>query len=90
MSNLGNKETMGKNIQYYLDLNRKTRQEVCNALGFKYSTFTDWINGNTYPRIDKIEKMANYFGIKKSDLVEKQSMMAKEDTFSCGTNEGGD
>ena len=72
MSNLGNKETMGKNIQYYLDLNRKTRQEICSALGLKYSTFTDWINANTYPRIDKIEKMANYFGIEKSDLIEER------------------
>ena len=72
MSNLGNKETMGKNIQYYLDLNRKTRQEICSALDLKYSTFTDWINANTYPRIDKIEKMANYFGIEKSDLIEER------------------
>ncbi|HKM03504.1 MAG TPA: helix-turn-helix transcriptional regulator [Lachnospiraceae bacterium] len=72
MSNLGNKETMGKNIQYYLDLNRKTRQEICSALDLKYSTFTDWINGNTYPRIDKIEKMANYFGIEKSGLIEER------------------
>ena len=34
---------------------------------------TDWINGRTYPRIDKIEKMAQYFGVQKSDLVESQS-----------------
>ena len=71
MSDLGNKEIMSRNIQYYMDLNNKTRQEMCDALGVKYSTFTDWVNGNTYPRIDKIEMMANYFGIKKSDLVEE-------------------
>lgn len=43
---------------------------MCEALGVKYTTLTDWVNGKTYPRIDKIELMANYFGIKKSDLVE--------------------
>lgn len=71
MSNLGNKETMSKNIQYYMELNKKTRQDICDALGFKYSTLTDWINANTYPRIDKIEMLANYFGIEKSDLIEE-------------------
>ena len=74
MSNLGNKETMSKNIQYYMELNKKTRQDICDALGFKYSTLTDWINANTYPRIDKIEILANYFGIEKSDLIEEMQM----------------
>lgn len=70
-NNLGNKETMAKNIRYYMDLHNKTRQDMCDALGVKYTTFTDWINANAYPRIDKIEKMANYFHISKADLVEE-------------------
>lgn len=70
MSNLGNKEVMSKNIQYYMALNDKTRNDMCDALGVKYTTFTDWVKGNVYPRIDKIELMANYFGISKADLVE--------------------
>lgn len=70
MSDLGNKEIMAKNIQYYMDKYGKTRQDMCEALGVKYTTFTDWVKGNSYPRIDKIELMANYFGISKADLVE--------------------
>ncbi|MGI5947880.1 MAG: helix-turn-helix domain-containing protein [Lachnospiraceae bacterium] len=71
MSDLGNKEIMARNIQYYMDKYEKTRQDMCEALGVKYTTFTDWVKGNSYPRIDKIELMANYFGISKSDLVEE-------------------
>lgn len=67
---LGNKEIMSRNIQHYMNIKNKTRQEICDDIGVKYTTFTDWLNGNTYPRIDKIELMANYFGINKSDLVE--------------------
>lgn len=80
MSNLGNKKIMAKNIQYYMDKYDKTRQEMCEALGVKYTTFTDWVKGNSYPRIDKIELMANYFGISKADLVEDHNDMqqAKE------------
>lgn len=71
MSNLGNKKIMAKNIQYYMDKYEKSRQDMCDALGVKYTTFTDWVKGNSYPRIDKIELMANYFGISKADLVEE-------------------
>lgn len=70
MSDLGNKEIMAKNIQHYMDKYEKTRQDMCDALGVKYTTFTDWVKGNSYPRIDKIELMSNYFGISKADLVE--------------------
>lgn len=70
MSNLGNKEIMAKNIKRLMNSCGKDRNEICKDLGFKYTTFADWINANTYPRIDKIELMANYFGVPKSELVE--------------------
>ena len=78
MGDLGNKEIMARNIQYYMDKYEKTRHDMCEALGVKYTTFTDWVKGNSYPRIDKIELMANYFGISKADLVEEH----KEDDDS--------
>lgn len=74
MSDLGNKEIMAKNIKRLMDLHRKERSDICKDLGFKYTTFTDWINGKTYPRINKIEMMANYFGVSKSELVEDKSI----------------
>ncbi len=79
MSGLGNKEIMAHNIQYYMDMYQKTRQDMCDALGVKYTTFTDWVKGNSYPRIDKIELMANYFGISKADLVEEHSILTSRD-----------
>lgn len=77
MSDLGNKEIFSKNLQYYMEINNKTRYDICNDLNFPYTTFTEWYKGNIYPRIDKIEMLANYFGIKKSDLIEERK---KENT----------
>lgn len=65
-----NKEVMARNIQYYMDKNGVNATDVCNALGFKHNTFSDWVNAKTYPRIDAIEMMANYFHISKAFLVE--------------------
>ena len=70
MSNIGNKETMSKNLKYYIERSGKDRKTLAEIWGFPYSTVTDWINGNKYPRIDRIEVMADYFGIQKSDLIE--------------------
>ncbi len=70
MNDLGNKQVMAKNILKYMKLHDKSRQDVCQAIGVKYTTFTDWVKGKSYPRIDKIELMARYFGITKSDLIE--------------------
>ena len=67
---LGNKEIMANNIKYYLKLYNKTPSDICKLLGFPAANFSDWINAKSNPRIDKIELMANYFGISKSDLVE--------------------
>lgn len=65
-----NKEVMARNIQYYMEKNNVTATEVCSAIDVKQNTFSDWVNAKTYPRIDKIEKMAQYFGISKAFLVE--------------------
>lgn len=73
MNDLDNRAIMAANIKRYMIQNMKTRKDVCDDLGFAYTTFCDWINGKKYPRIDKIELMAKYFNVSKSDLVEQPS-----------------
>ena len=84
MSNIGNKETMSKNLKYYIERSGKDRKTLAEIWGFPYSTVTDWINGNKYPRIDRIEVMAEYFGVQKSDLIEdkKEKPTAQGDRLS--------
>lgn len=71
MSGLGNKAIFAKNLNKYMSLTNTDRATICKTLNIAYSTFTDWCNGVKYPRIDKIEMLANYFGIQKSDLIEE-------------------
>lgn len=73
MSNIGNKETFAKNLIYYLSICGKEQKEVAEDIGVPTSTFNEWVKGKKYPRIDKIEKLANYFKIKKSDLIEDKA-----------------
>ena len=78
MTNLGNKEVMAKNLLYYLTRSEKTQKEIAAIVGVAPSTFNDWLKAKKYPRIDKIEILADYFGILKSDLIEEKSVEHKE------------
>lgn len=78
MSDLGNKEIFAKNLNYYMTINNKDRNDIARDLEQPYTTVTGWCKGEFYPRIDKIQLLANYFGINKSDLVENKE---KKDKF---------
>jgi repressor LexA len=65
------KKAMARNIQYYLDLQNKDRNDLCRALDLPYTTVSNWLQGVRYPRIDKIEKMAQYFNVPVFCLIDK-------------------
>ena len=81
------KEVFAKNLKKYMELNGKSRREMCAALGYSYFTFSDWVNGKKMPRMDKVEQLANYFGVLKSDLLEDKKETAPEDGLSKAKKE---
>ncbi|QEX30717.1 helix-turn-helix domain-containing protein [Staphylococcus lugdunensis] len=75
---LGNKQVMAKNISRLMKENNLDRKKLSNDLKVKYTTLSDWINAKTYPRIDKIELLADYFNVTKADLVEDKERQVLE------------
>lgn len=75
---MNNKNVFAANLKYQMEVKRKTRRQICEELGFSYYTFSDWVNGKKYPRMDKVEMLANYFGILKSDLIEEKTEEHRE------------
>lgn len=70
MSNLGNKAIMAANIKRYIEKRGISMKDLAAAIDVPYTTATSWTQEKSYPRIDKIELMADYFGVSKADLVE--------------------
>ena len=64
---------MADNIKRLLSAKGLNPRQLAIALDFKYTTVNDWVNAKTYPRIDKIEMLANFFNVSKSDLVENKT-----------------
>lgn len=78
---MNNKEIFSSNLRRYMKLNQVARKKLSEDLGVSYYTITDWVNGKKYPRMDKVELLAAYFGILISDLVEdKKEMQKNNDT----------
>lgn len=72
------KNVFSENLQYYMNERGVTRKEISDALDISYFTVTSWVNGKKYPRMDKVERLAEYFGILKSDLIEERLPEEKE------------
>ena len=54
---------ISNNIKILLKEEKKTRRQVCSDLGFKYTTFCDWTNGNTTPNYRVLEQLGEYFQV---------------------------
>lgn len=75
---LGNRHILAKNLKKYIAKSGKDRTLIAEELGLSYSTLTDWINGKKYPRINNVEKLANYFNVTKTDLIEDFEYIKKD------------
>lgn len=72
MSDEEYKKIFCKNLNYYMKKNDKTQADLIRDFGFSSSTISNWCTGLKMPRMGKIQALADYFGIEKSDLIEKK------------------
>lgn len=66
------RKIFSKNLTYFMSLNNKTQIDIINDLGFNKSAVSTWCNGTRLPRMDKVDALAKYFGINRSDLIENR------------------
>ena len=59
--------------QKLLDMNGVKSADVARATGISNMTFSDWKNGKSTPKMDKIEKIAKYFGVTTDYMMGKKS-----------------
>ncbi len=66
------KRIFSKNLNYYISLSGKQQKEVAQELGFRVTTFNTWCKGKIIPGMGKVQKLADYFKIGKSDLLDNK------------------
>lgn len=73
MSENDYKRIFSKNLKKYMSLNGKEQIDLINDLKLNKSAVSTWCNGTRLPRMDKVQLLADYFRIEKSDLIEEKS-----------------
>lgn len=81
------KQIFSQNLRYYMSLNNKEQIDLINDLGFNKSAVSTWCNGTRLPRMDKVNMLAEYFNINRSDLIEEKTPSASGSSvqISCET-----
>lgn len=67
------KKTFAKNLNYWLEKRDLTQADIVKELNISASTVSDWCLGKKFPRIGKIEELATFLNILKSDLIEEKN-----------------
>lgn len=75
------KKIFSNNLKYYMNLHQKNQSDLINDLGFNKSAISTWCNGTRLPRMDKVDILAKYFNIKRSDLIEDKSNEPKNSYY---------
>lgn len=74
--NTSARDIFAKKLRKYFKQSGKTQKEIADAVGVSAPTFNDWLNSKKYPRIERIEFLADYFGVSMAELIEEQPLYA--------------
>lgn len=75
------KKIFSKNLRYYMNKYNKKQSDLINDLGFSSSTISNWCTGEKLPRMDKVQMLADYFHINKSDLLEDKTNSKDDEPY---------
>lgn len=68
---------MYKKFEELLKQNGVTAYRVSKETGIPASTFTDWKTGKSKPKVDKLKRVADYFGVSIEYLIADESEQSK-------------
>ncbi|MCI5792814.1 MAG: helix-turn-helix domain-containing protein [Lachnospiraceae bacterium] len=77
MTDQDQKKIFVKNLRYYISQSQKSQKEIADAIGVSPQTFNTWCQGVALPRMGKVQLLANYFNINKSDLIEAHNRSSR-------------
>lgn len=81
MSDEDYRRIFARNLSRYMELCNKKQADIINDLGINKSAVSTWINGTRMPRMDKVQVLADYFGINKSDLLEDKGTQEEDNSY---------
>jgi transcriptional regulator with XRE-family HTH domain len=79
MTDAEQKQIFAKNLLTLLEKNGKTQREVADSISVSPQTFNTWCQGIALPRMGKIQKLADYFNVDKTFLIDQKPITETPD-----------
>ena len=70
MSDELQKRIFSENLKRLMEEQNLTQADVAKSIGVSPQTVNTWVRGIALPRMGKIQRLADYFRVDKSDLLE--------------------
>lgn len=81
MTDSEQKKIFSKNLNKYLELSGKTQKQVADAIEVSPQTFNTWCQGIALPRMGKVQRLADYFKIGKTDLIDDKPEQSESEYY---------
>lgn len=82
------KRIFSENLTRLLSRSGITQLDLAINMGVAASTVSSWCNGDKMPRMDKVEWMAQYFGVPTSSLIESQNVSESHNVIKIAGRDG--
>ncbi len=63
-----------KNINRIMKEKGKKPAQIAKDLNYPLSTVSSWTNGKSYPRVDKMQELADYLHVSMKDLTDEKTI----------------
>lgn len=88
MENKSARKILSENLQSLMKNKNIDQKELAEAIGVSQPTISNWLKETKYPRISKVEDMANYFNVPKSKITENQEKKSVDTVAAHFDKEG--
>lgn len=65
------REIFKNNLDELMRITKTKQADIARYAEVSYKTVSAWVCGRAYPRVDAMEKLCEFFGIKQSALTEE-------------------
>jgi transcriptional regulator with XRE-family HTH domain len=73
------REIFIKNLRYIMEKKGITQADICRELNIPSATISNWCTGQRYPRIDKMQQLADMLGVTYSTLTTESGLQDYDD-----------
>ena len=73
------RDIFSTNLTKLVGGSEKSQAEIAKSIGVSPQTFNSWVRANALPKMGKLQKIADYFGVNETDLIMREAITFVDD-----------